>query len=320
MTNITKKLFETGKIDESQFRFLELIRTKKIVSLYYDLRLLLYLGILLFTTGIGYFVYQNIGSFGHVLAMLLLFSAVIIGFYYISKFSKPYSNYRVLVELNYFDYLLLLVALLIITLFSYIQIYFELVEQLLRWSSLLSASIFLFMAYRFDNRTILTMGIIALAATLGLSVSPIDWVEGELGSISSLYFTSIILGISLLGIGQISIFKQVKAHFQDTYHQTGLLLFYSGMVAAMFDNHIVTFGLLLIASTTILSYHAWIKRKFLFFLSSNIAGYIAFTSILFQILIEFDSGNFILLIYYITATLIAYPIFLVSKKSHFQND
>lgn len=320
MENIFQKLYETEHINQSQFNFLESVRTKEIISVYYDLRSFLYLGILLFTSGLGYFVYQNIGSLGHILAMLLLSTSIAIGFYYIYKFSKPYSNFRVLVELNYFDYLLLLVALLIITLFSYVQIYFDLVEQLLRWSSLISASVFLFMAYRFDNRAILTMGILALTATLGLSVSPIDWIDGELGSVSSLYFTSIFIGVSLVVIGQVSIFKEVKVHFRNTYHQIGLLFYYSGMVAAMFDSNVYIFGVLLLISASILSYQAWMNKEFLHFLYSNIAGYIAFTSILFRILNEIDSGSIWLLLYYIPITLIAYPIFLVTKKSHFQND
>lgn len=319
MINIAKKLFDVGVINEQQFSFLELVRTKQIVSLYYDLRLILYLGIILFTSGFGYFVYQNIGSAGHILAMFFLASSIAVGFYYIFKFSKPYSNSLVLVELNFFDYVLLLVALLIITLLSYIQIYFELVELLLRWSSLLSTSIFLFMAYRYDNRAILTMGIIALAATLGLSVSPIDWIEGELSSISNLYYSSIILGISLIVIAQVSVIRNVKAHFKSTYHHIGLLLYYSGMVAALPDNQFII-GILLILSASILSYQAWHKKEFLFFLYSNIAIYIAFTFLLITILTESDSMNFILLIYYFPFTLIAYTIFLVLNKSHFKHD
>ncbi|GAB5408573.1 MAG: hypothetical protein BalsKO_09380 [Balneolaceae bacterium] len=320
MENIFQKLRETEHINQSQFNFLESIRTKEIVSVYYDLRFFLYLGILLFTSGLGYFVYQNIGSLGHILAMFLLSICIIFGFYYIYKFSKPYSNVRVLVELNYFDYLLLLVALLVITLFSYVQIYFDLVEQLLRWSSLIGASIFFFMAYRFDNRAILTMGILALSATLGLSVSPFDWINDEFSSVSNLYFTSIFIGISLLVIGQISIAKDVKSHFRNTYQQIGLLFYYSGMVAAMFDSNTFIFGLFLLISASIFSYQSWVKKEFLHFFYSNIAGYTAFTLLLFRILNEIDSGSIWLLIYYITITLIAYPIFLVSKKSHFQND
>ncbi len=320
MDNLFKKLLETEHITQNQYIFLESIRTKKIVSVYYDLRSFLYLGILLFTSGLGYFVYQNIGSIGHLMAMLILSTSISVGFYYIYKFSNPYNNSRVLVELNYFDYLLLLVTLLIITLFSYVQIYFDLVEQFLRWSSLISASVFLFMAYRFDNRAILTMGILALSATLGLSASPIDWIDGELSSISSLYLTSIFIGIALVVIGQVSIFKEVKVHFRNTYHQIGLLFYYSGMVAAMFDSNIFIFGVLLFISASILSYQAWMNKEFLHFLYSNIAGYIAFTSIFFRILNEFDSDSIWGLIYYIPITLIAYPIFLVTKKSHFQND
>ena len=70
--SINKILFEAALISEKQFGVLESIRTEKVVSLYYELRLILYLGILLLTGGLGYLAYENIGEFGHFLLMLLM--------------------------------------------------------------------------------------------------------------------------------------------------------------------------------------------------------------------------------------------------------
>jgi len=108
MENIYKELFQKKLIDQKQFELLDAIRSNKIISVYYELRLILYLGILLFTSGIGYFTYQNIGKIGHLISMFSIAALIIVGFYFIKKYAKPYSNLQVKIEHPYFDYLLLL--------------------------------------------------------------------------------------------------------------------------------------------------------------------------------------------------------------------
>ena len=67
-----KELFDEGFINEEQFDRIDLITSGKIVSVFYELRSLLYLGVLLFTTGVGLLIYQNIGDVGHILAIIAL--------------------------------------------------------------------------------------------------------------------------------------------------------------------------------------------------------------------------------------------------------
>jgi hypothetical protein len=54
-------------------------------------------------------------------------------------------------------------------------------------------------------------------------------------------------------------------------------------------------------------------------LYSNIAGYIAFTYLIFQLLKSWESG-YVLLIYYFPFSCIAYILFLINKKSHFAHE
>ena len=127
MKNINQQLFQKNLITEKQFDFFEEIRNNERISLYFELRTILYLGIMLFTGGIGYFAYQNMSNIGHILSMLLLTMAIVVGFYFINKFSKPFASSQVIVEHAFFDYILILVSLLIISLLAYIQVYFDLV-------------------------------------------------------------------------------------------------------------------------------------------------------------------------------------------------
>ncbi|MBU2951360.1 hypothetical protein KO493_11690 [Tamlana agarivorans] len=320
MDNINKTLFEQKHISKQQFAFFESIRKEEIISLYYELRILLYIGILLFTGGVSYLIYENIGSLGHILMMLLLSGLIFTGFYYINKFANPYAHNLVTVKLAYFDYLLILVSLLIIGLFTYIQVYFELVAALASWSSYLSASLFFFMAYRYDNRALLAMGITALAAALGFTISPIDWKANTWVSTNYTHLIAILLGVSLFVSGYLSEKENIKPHFKFTYQNFGLITFYLGCLSGIFYTDLdKTYALLALTSGVIMSIHTWKIKAFLFFLYSNISAYIAFSYLFFE-LISNTSDGYILLIYYFPCTCIGYIVFLVKKKSHFAHE
>ena len=316
-----KKLFNVQLIEKSQFEFLEAIETNKIISLFNELRLMLYLGIMLLSTGIGYFAYQNMGKFGHICCMILIFAGIVACFYYIMKYASPYSNAEVSVTHLYYDYILILVSLLIIGLFSYIQVYFNLVHLLLNWSTLISAIILLFMAYRYDNRGLLSMGITAFSATFGIIISPVNWTKGEWLPTINLYNTGIILGVAFVLIGQLSELKKIKSHFRFTYQNTGLLIFFIASIAAIFDsNYSILYAFLLLISSCAVIYYSWNYKEFLFFLYSSISGYIALTYLLIRLIESSQSNTWILLAYYFPISCAGYILFIIKKKNHFTNE
>ena len=320
MENINKELFQRNLISDQQYQFLEAIQTSKIVSIYSELRLVFYMGIMLFTSGIGYFAWQNMGEIGHLLCMSLIAVAIGVEFYFIGKFAKPYSNAQVIIRLVYFDYLLIFVSLLIISLFTYVQVYFDLVELLINWTSFISAAILFFMAYRYDNRVLLSMGITALAAAVGISITPVDWTIGDWLITSDLYLISMMLGALLLVVEHFTYQNGIKKHFRFTYQNFGLLLFYIGGMAAMFNgNGEWLYATLMLVVAGILTYFTWQKKEFLFFLYSNLTLYIAFTYLFFR-MINNEGGDLIILTYYFPITCIGYIIFLIQKKLHFAHD
>ena len=121
-----KELKDKNLISEEQFAFLEPISTNKVVSVFYELRAILYLGVMLFTTGAGILVYKNIGNLGHMISIMILFALTAICFHYALRHSRPYSNGKVEVPLPYYDYIVLLGCLLFISDLTYLQIQYEL--------------------------------------------------------------------------------------------------------------------------------------------------------------------------------------------------
>ena len=315
-----KKLREQGLLSDKQFSLLEDISNNKVISVYYELRILLYLGILLFTGGVGYIAYENIGDLGHVALMLILFLAIVGSAYYLFLKSEPYSREESTVQHIYFDYIVLLNALLLVGLFTYVQVYFNLVEVLLQWSSIITSVVFFALAYRFDHKGVLSMAITALAAAFGLSVSPVNWSQGDVMTTYQLYVTSCIVGSGLLAVGGGLAHLSIKKHFKFTYQNFGLLLLYFGLLCLSFDSfQEETNAFITLIVSGAIAYYTWRKHLFLFFLYSSIVAYIVLTYLLFELVFSHGEG-YVLGIYYVPISCIAYVVFLVKHKKHFSDD
>ncbi len=320
MKKLHEELLHEKLINNQSFKKIDAIVSRKIISLYFELRVVLYLGIMLFTGSIGYIVYQNMSNIGHLAMMLLMLLGIGVGAYFIQQKSKPYANEQVKVDAMYFDYLVVLICLLIISLFTYIQVYFELVELLIQWTSIVTAVIFMHAAYRYDNKIVLSLGITAFAAAFGLTISPVDWVNGNWQEGVQLYLISIVVGSILLVISQALDYKQIKKHFTFTYQNFGWLLFYFGGLALVLDgskNQVIAAVLLLISLSVSIFY--WRRRSFLFFIYSSLTAYILVTYLLLSIDLNEDT-LFDIAIFYFPITCIAGVILLIKNKSHFSDD
>lgn len=317
MDIINKQLFEKGFIGPEQFHTLEEMQHKKLISVYYELRIVLYLGILLFTGGVGYLVYENMGNMGHLISMVLLLAGIVLSFYFIQKHAQPYSSQLVEINHPYFDYMVLLAALLILSLFTYIIVYYDLADDLLNWSSLISAILFFNMAYRYDNKALLSMAITALAATVGLSISPVGWAKGELLNAVAPSTIGLVFASFLLFVSFVTHLKKIKRHFTFTYQNFGLLLFFFSFNAVLFDLGSYWIAMLIIASAAVVGYYSWYKKQFLFFLYAHLFGYIALSFLVIKWLLRSIEGDSIVFIfmYLITSSLFMITKLLKQKKA-----
>ncbi len=316
MGNLQKKLLDNGLISEQHFNQIEAVSSRKVISLHYELRLLLYLGIMLFTGGVGYIVYQNMSDIGHIALMFLMVLAIGAGGYFIHVKAEPYANGVVKVEAMYFDYLLVLVSLLVISLFTYIQVYFDLVAILINWTSLVSAFLFFYLAYRYDNKMVLSMGIVAFVAVFGLAVSPLGWAKAKWLEGTDMYLLSVFIGGLLLLIGQVLDYKGIKRHFTFSYHNFGWLLFFFGALSLVFDSgHGELGAVLLLSFLSFLLWYYWKQKAFLFFLYGCLAAYIMVSYLFYS----FDP-NWELWVLYLPLTSIGGILLLLKNKSHFSDD
>jgi Predicted membrane protein (DUF2157) len=283
MTHHTpRELLEKDLITEDQFKKIEPITSGKILSVFYELRILLYLGVMMFTSGTGVLIYQNIGEVGHLISILLLALIMVSCFWYVIKQGRDYSGAEVQSPNVYFDYVLLLACLLFVSIQGYIQFQYSTFTEFIEWNTLITAIFYFYIAYRYDHIGVLSLAIVALASFWGLRVAPQKWYSINFFDQSDLHITAMVFATSLAAIVFYLDKKSIKRHFTFTYLNFCFLIFFVGALAGIFVDS--TYDLLFVFLIYIACVFAWhqsrVKKSFLFLLYAFVVGYIATTYLL----------------------------------------
>ena len=102
--NIFEKLHGEGLLSEESTGKIKSQSAQRDLSVHWELRTILYTGVLLLASGLGILVYKNIDTISHqvVLIFIALISAG--GFYYCFKNKLPFSLKKVEAPGSFFDY------------------------------------------------------------------------------------------------------------------------------------------------------------------------------------------------------------------------
>jgi hypothetical protein len=186
-------------------------------SLHYELRALLYLGITLLAGGLGTLIYQNIDSIGHgvIIALVAALMAACLG--YAARHRAPFTWGMAPKTSVGADYLLLLGCLLFVVLEGYVQYQYGIFGNRYGLATAVPALVFLPLAYWFDHRGVLAMGLTALAAWAGLTVAPLAVLTDNDFWNERIRTAAIGLGLFLMVAGFFSEYRGRKAHFAFTY-------------------------------------------------------------------------------------------------------
>jgi len=200
-----------GTITQAQHDTLAAMVRKERVSVYVELSALLYLGVLSFVGGLGWTMRAYVANLGDAAILSLLSLMVAAAFYYGFAKVGPYANIEVESPNLTLDYVLYLGCLLLSAEIGYLEFRFHIFEN---WHHhlLIVSVIFGALAYRFDNRFVLSLALSSLAGWLGLRISGFDIVTAE-----PLRATALIYGAFIAGIGTWLSRQGIKAHFLDVY-------------------------------------------------------------------------------------------------------
>jgi hypothetical protein len=232
----TKSLLDKNLITENQYQEISAYRNLNIFSLNAELKLFLYLSVLLFTSGIGILIYNNIDSIGHIAILSLLLIVIGVCFYYCFKNSKGFQKQETTFEHPVVEYLALAASILTCIFTGYLQFQYKPFGTHHGLATLIPTVVSFFCAYYFDNKSVLTIAITGLAAYVGLSVTPQDLLNNiNFHQDQTLSYSAITLGVLLILWTIYSKRIQLKKHFSIIYFTFALHIISIATISGLLD-------------------------------------------------------------------------------------
>lgn len=306
---------KTGNLEPDTVQELTQNLQKQPFSLYREVNFLIYAGLLVFTGGLGILIYENIGSFGHILLILTIFSLSGFGIWKAFQVYPSWNATKIQAPSMLFAYMVLGSAMLFLVGEGYLEYRFSIFENQYRLLGAFSAIICFCIAYRFDHQGVLTIAISTLAATVGLTILPgkfyMQWLEMFSRQLA---MTEVIFGMVLLWAGFLLAKRGLKAHFESAYATTGATLLAIGVlflqINSEYQSVFTLVGLVLCGG---LFYYARRLKSVYIYLIVLFSGYFTFTYLLFRILEADFLGSFILFYSWMAMGSLAYLLIKYKK-------
>jgi hypothetical protein len=266
---------EQGKISPEQHAHLAGLARREPFSLFLELNLLLYAGVLAFVGGLGWTVTTWSQQLGDIVVLTALSGILATCSWYCFSRAPAWSSAETPAPSPIFDYVLYLGSLVWCVELAYLENRFHLLSGQLDPYLLASAGLFFFLAYRFDNRFVLSLGLSSLAGWFGLKIS--QWSAHQ----DAAYRQCALLYCLLVGVGGALLHRRgLKPHFLGTYLNIVANLLFWALLSGVFERQgygLWFFGLLIACAASL----AWgvARRQFAFVAYAAVYGYVGVSSI-----------------------------------------
>jgi hypothetical protein len=302
-----EQLHKEGLLSESSLQKIKQKASSRLFSVHWELKTILYLGVLLLTGGLGILIYKNIDTIGHqvILAAIALLCAGC--FFYCERKKLPFAVTWVPAPNSFFDYILLLGCITLITFITYLQVQYTTFGNRYGLATFIPMVILFFCAYYFDHLGVLSMAIANLAAWLGIAVTPLKIFKENNFADAQIIFAGLLLGVALNVMAWAGKQRNIKAHFGFTYTNFGMNILFIACLAGMF--HFDDFYLLwLLPLAGIVCYFfkkAITTSSFYFMLMLTLYGYVGISYVIVQITLSgrLDDAIYLLILYFILSAI-----------------
>ncbi|MBP4139752.1 DUF2157 domain-containing protein [Flavobacterium geliluteum] len=288
-----QSLLESKFITENQFEEITVYRNRNIFSLHAELKFFLYLSVLLFTSGIGILIYQNIDTIGHIVILAILLVVIVGCFYYCFKNSKGFQKTETIFDSPVLEYLVLAATILTCIFIGYLQFQYEAFGTHYGLATLIPTLISFFCAYYFDNKSVLTIAITGLAAYVGISATPQDLLRNNFYTSQNLTYSAILLGGILIVWTIYSSKIALKTHFKLLYLTFALHLISIASISGLTDYHNNSLWMLFVVVLAGSAYYfykiSYELKAISLYVFMIIYAYIGFNIVVFRI---FEFVNF----------------------------
>jgi hypothetical protein len=231
---ILEQLHREGLLPDASFNKIRIDEGTRLFSIHWEVKTLLYIGVLLLTGGIGILIYKNIETIGHTV-ILALIGAVCAGcFVYCERKKLPFSFNKVPAPNAYFDYILLLGCLTLLTFITYLQVQYTAFGESYGLATFIPMVILFVCSYYFDHVGVLSLAITNLAAWMGVAVTPLKIFKANNFEDAQIIFAGLLLGTVLVLLAHLSKTRKLKEHFSFTYLNFGMNVSFVSCLAGMF--------------------------------------------------------------------------------------
>jgi hypothetical protein len=267
----------SGIITGSQHDALAALVRKDRFSVFGELNALLYLGVLSFIAGAGWTIQTYSARLGDLTILVTLTASFAGSLYYCFAHGAPYSNTQQESPTLAFDYVLYFGCLLLGLEFGFIEYRFHLLQDNWDHYLLLSALLYFVLAYRFDNRLVLSLALSTLAGWFGLRLFRLQWFSGSLRVDGLIY--SVLVGAS----GAVLYQAGIKRHFLETYLHVVANVVLAVAVTGIFDSSASSLYILLLLAAGGASTIAGVGfGRFAFVAYGVIYGYIGVSDLILR--------------------------------------
>lgn len=297
----------TGAIRPEQYDILSALVRKERYSVFVELHTLLYLGVVAFIAGVGLTIQTHFQGLGDAAILSALTFALAGSLYYCFAKGRAYSNSLVAAPGFAFDYVLYLGCLVLGIELGYLEFRFHLLQGDWDHYLLLSASVFFLLAYRFDNRFVLSLALSTLAGWFGLRLSHFSDLGG-----ASLRASALIYG-GLVAAAGTGLFRAgIKKHFLETYLHVAANVLFVALLSALFERSANDLYLLALLGLAGLTVAAGIRfRRFAFVVYGTVYGYVGLST---RLLGDVNSFTAILAYFAVSSTIVIVSLIVLARR------
>ena len=295
-----------GIITDVQHSTLTALVRRERFSVFVELSALLYLGVLFVVGGLTWTFREYVTSLGDVAILSILGVLLAAAFGYCFSRGGAYSNDEVESPSLVFDYVVYFGCLVFSLTLGFIETRFGVFQG---WDThlLMAALVFGGLAYRFDNRFVLSLALSSLAGFIGLRVSDLDAIAGD-----RLRLFAILYGAFLIGVGLLLNRQRIKAHFLDVYLQLGANVILLATASGAIDESsrdLYLAALLILSAAAI--YLGIRFRRFAFVAYGTVYGY---AGISIRVLPAIGGLIGALMYFVVTGTLVVIALVAVARR------
>jgi len=297
---------DAGVITRAQHATLSGIVRRERFSLFVELNAILYVGVISLVAGIGFTFRDYVASLGDSIILAILALLMTVSFGYCFAKAPPYSNSETESPSFAFDYVLYFGCLVLSATLAFLETRFAIFHG---WDThlFIAAVVFGVLAYRFDNRFVLSLALSTLAAFLGLRLSGFDTIDTD-----RLRIAAVVYGALLLGAGASLKQLAIKPHFLDVYLQLGANAMLIAMASGVVDRNAGWLYLLALLMLSAASIYLGIRfTRFAFVAYGTVFGYLGLSTWLLDAMAGITS---ILAYFVITGTIVVAALVLIARR------